>query len=1001
MTSPSVYSIDAGMPFARELALGIAKLADSPERLARGLVLLPSRRAARALQAAFLDGAEGVPMLLPRMLPVGDFGNDDDGRLSPFLGDDAGNDLPPPISKIRRQICLAKLLRHFPLGGQYPTQPQAMRLADSLGQLLDQLYNADATAEQLRDLLPDQFSAHWQDILTLLGILIERWPDILAQEGLIDVVDRRNRLLRRRAKQWRDQPPDQLIVIAGSTGSIAATRELIGVVANLPDGHIVLPGLDRHAGDQWSAICEDSGHPQHQLAQLLAYLEITLDAVQNWTGSADQVPPELPARRDLMREVFRPAAISDGWQRLGDASPMINRTALAGLKVITARDRREEANLIALSLREALEKPDQTAAMITPDRQLAELVIADLRRWDIDIEDSAGKRLSLCPPGRFLSLLCDAVDANFAPLRLLSLLKHPYCAGGMNPIQFRHFVDQIELAVLRGPRPGDGLPAIAAALDDAELRHFFETHVIANLAALIDCWQAPNPTLASLSDGIAEAAERLCANVMDSNGEGADRGAGAIELWKNADGIAASDLFRSLAADGRDSAIDAGDMPQILRQLLEDINVHPFGTPHPRLAILGAVEARMHLARAVDAHRLILAGFNEGNWPPRPDIDPWMNSAMRAAVGLPPKNWRSGLSAHDVYMAICSKDIIVTRADKEAGTPTTKSRWLQRMEVVVNALGLNDNIDDGAIEKAWLAKFEPKTIPQPAVRPSPCPPLASRPRQFSATEIDIWITDPYAIYAKKILRLKPLDDIDRSADAALRGILFHDALADFSKANATGQLGEDALQQLLDFGKTHFASQIGQPSIRYFWWTRFEAMAAWFIENEHRRRDDLQSIHAEISGAIFLQAAQGPVKLTARADRLEYDKDGEWTIVDYKTGTVPSGSLIKKGVRNQLAVEGLIAFDGGFESLPAGKIRSLEYWQLSGKKSAPGEIKTPFADLFDADEVRDRLERLANYFDQANTPYASELDPINVPPFKPYKHLSRSREWLYGDNADE
>ena len=409
----------------------------------------------------------------------------------------------------------------------------------------------------------------------------------------------------------------------------------------------------------------------------------------------------------------------------------------------------------------------------------------------------------------------------------------------------------------------------------------------------------------------------------------------------------------------------------------------------------------MHPAQAVGAHRLILAGFNEGNWPPRPDIDPWMNSTMRLAVGLPPKNWRSGLSAHDVYMAICSKDIIVTRADKEAGTPTTKSRWLQRMEVVMNALGLNGDIDDGASEKAWLAKFEPKTIPQPAVRPSPCPPLASRPRQFSATEIDIWITDPYAIYAKKILRLKPLDDIDRSADAALRGILFHDALADFSKANTTGQLGTDALQQLLDFGKTHFASRIGQPSIRYFWWTRFEEMAAWFIENEHRRRDDLQSIHAEINGMIFLQAAQGPVKLTARADRLEYDKEGQWTIVDYKTGTVPSGSLIKKGVRNQLAVEGLIAFEGGFESLPAGAIRSLEYWQLSGKKLAPGEIKTPFADLFDADEVRDRLERLANYFDQTNTPYTSELEPINVPPFKPYQHLSRSREWLYGDNADE
>ena len=763
---------------------------------------------------------------------------------------------------------------------------------------------------------------------------------------------------------------------------------------NPPNGHVVLPGLDRHADDQWQAICEDSSHPQYQLAQLLAYLGITPAQVQKWTGTTDPIPPELPARRDLMREVFRPAAISEGWPRLGDAIPMIDRTALNGLKVITARDRREEANLIALSLRQALEKPNQTAAMVTPDRQLAELVIADLRRWDIVIEDSAGKRLLLCPPGRFLSLLCDAADANFAPLQLLSLLKHPYCGGGMDRKRFRHFVDQIELATLRGPRPGGGLPGVLAALDDADLHHFFKKHVIDNLAALVDCWHAPNPTLTSLSEGLAEAAERLCATGMDKDGEGADRGAGAMALWKGPDGMAASELFRSLADDGHDSAIDAGDMPQILCQLLSDTNVHPFGTPHPRLAILGAVEARMHPAQAVGAHRLILAGFNEGNWPPRPDIDPWMNGAMRAAVGLPPKNWRSGLSAHDVYMAICSKDIIVTRAEKEAGTPTTKSRWLQRMEVVMNALGLNADIDDGAIEKAWLAKFEPKTTPQPAVRPSPCPPLASRPRQFSATEIDIWITDPYAIYAKKILQLKPLDDIDRSADAALRGILFHNALADFIKANATGQLGEDALQQLLDFGKTHFASQIGQPSIRYFWWTRFEAMAAWFIENEHRRRNDLQSIHAEINGMIFLKAAQGPIKLTARADRLEYDNEGQWTIVDYKTGTVPSGSLIKKGVRNQLAVEGLIAFDGGFDSLPAGAIKSLEYWQLSGKKSAPGEIKTPFDNLFDVDEVRDRLEKLANHFDQANTPYTSELEPINVPPFRPYQHLSRSREWL-------
>ena len=320
------------------------------------------------------------------------------------------------------------------------------------------------------------------------------------------------------------------------------------------------------------------------------------------------------------------------------------------------------------------------------------------------------------------------------------------------------------------------------------------------------------------------------------------------------------------------------------------------------------------------------------------------------------------------------------------------------MEVVMTALGLDGDIDDGYREKSWLAKTEPKGVPHLVKRPSPKPPLASRPRQFSATEIDIWITDPYAIYAKKILRLKPLDDIVRTADAALRGSLFHDALADFTKANLAGELGPDALTQLLAFGRDRFANHISHPSVKYFWWTRFEAMAGWFIENEKRRRNGLQSVYAEICGALYLDAPLGPIKLTARADRLDRHHNGDWTIIDYKTGTVPSKKEILKGVRNQLAVEGLIAFEGGFDAAPAGCIKALEYWQLSGKNVAPGEIKKPFDADFDPALVRSRFEELAKRFDQAETSYPSEPDPTVVPAFKPYAHLSRSREWYNGES---
>ena len=998
MTAPSVYSIDAGLPFARDLAAGVMQLADNPQRLARALVLVPSQRAAQALQAAFLDHANGKAMLLPRMLPIGDFGDDDDTGSHGF--DDIG-DLPPQISGLRRQICLAKLLRFFPLGGQHPSQPQAMLLASSLAQLLDQLYNADATADQLRDLLPEQFSAHWQDILTLLGILIERWPDILSHETVMDSVDRRNRLLRRRAVLWQETPPDHLVVIAGSTGSISATRDLIATIAGLPDGHVVLPGLDRDVADQWAEISTDSGHPQYQLAQLLAHMEMTPDQVRDWVFVSPDVPPALAARRALMREVFRPAALSASWQRLGDEGPLIDRTALGGLKIITARSRREEAGLIALMLREVLETPGRTAALVTPDRQLGELVIADLARWNIIVEDTAGQRLSLTAAGRFLTLLCDAIAVNFAPLELLSLLKHPFAAGGMSQQDFRAKVDAIEIAVLRGSRPGKGLEGLLSALDDADLRVFLDRHIWQNLAPAITAWQAPNPAMASLAVGLGDAAELLCATEMKATGTGANRDSGVVRIWAGPDGKAAGDLLSGLALDGTDSAVNAADMPLILHQLLDTITVYPHVTAHPRLAILGAVEARMHPAQIVGSHRIVLGGFNEGNWPPRPDMDPWMNAAMRASVGLPPRNWRSGLSAHDFFMAICSPDVVITRAEKETGTPTTKSRWLQRMEVVTNALGLADSIDTGAREHAWLHQLEPREAVHPVQRPAPCPPVSVRPRKFSATEIDLWVTDPYAIYAKKILRLRPLDPIDRPADAALRGIMFHDALADFIKAHPHADMGSDALAELLKFGKARFANAIEHPSIKFFWWSRFETMAAWFVEAEARRRTALLSVHGEVKGSVELASIGGPVTLTARADRLEYGSDKSWVIVDYKTGIVPSQRHVNEGVRNQLAVEGLIAFEGGFEGLPAGVINSLEYWKLSGKKSAPGEIFSPFEAAFDGAEIRRRLEQLATHYDNPQTCYPSEPDPSLVPAFKPYQHLSRSREWQADEGPDE
>ncbi|MGC6452292.1 MAG: double-strand break repair helicase AddA [Candidatus Puniceispirillaceae bacterium] len=995
MTSPSsrhnrLYTIPAGVAFATSLAAGIIRLADGPQLLARATVLVPSRRAAQSLRAAFLEVLGEDAALLPRIDPIGDV-EDDTADMLDFSVDAPA--LPQAMDPLRRQLWLARLLEGFRLGDVAPTPPQAMRLAESLARLLDSLGNADATPEMLRDLLPDRFSRHWQDILKLLAILIDRWPAILEEQGVIDAADRRNRLVRLRCDVWRQKQPRDLVIVAGSTGTFAATRELIACVADLPNGHVVLPGLDRDAGDHWDLVRAESGHPQHQLSVLLDSLEVDPQAVCDWPDLRGQHPASAH-RRSLMREVFKPAALTGDWRQLGRTHPDLGRDALSGLALVDCETRTEEAALIALAMREVLEVPHRTAALVTPDRQLAEAVIAALRRWRIEVDDSAGRPLGQCGVGGFLQSLVTMLAEDFTPVPTLAFLKHPLASGGLAPARFRSQVRKIEMSVLRGYRPAPGLDGIRNGLaGDDELASFFEQAIAGPLASLVAAWQSPVPTLASLAVALGDAAERMAARSCDDSGA-ADAADGALHLWANEDGEAAATLLASLAEQGEGFATDTGSFPHIMAQLLSGRTVRRSWQTHPRLSILGPVEARMQ-----SADRLILGGFNEGNWPPRPEIDPWTNAEMRRAAGLQPHNWRTGLSAHDVWMAICAPEVIVTRALRDGDAATTASRWRQRFDAVTQALSIGKAVDRGQRWRDAMTAMTPVPVMVPVARPRPAPPVTARPRRFSATEIDDWIADPYSLYAKRVLELYPQDDLDRPIDAALRGNLVHDALAAFLKTYPAGDLPQDSLAQLRAMARRLFEPYWRNPTVRHFWWPAFETLSAWFIETEAGRRGTIRDSHAEIKGRIGIGAPCGPVTFTARADRIDLMKGGGLAILDYKTGKAPKKSDVAKRRRTQLLVEAVIAAKGGFEGVNSDVVAAMEYWRLTGKSGEPGQRVDVRPDSWDAEKDFQMLAKLAADFDDPATVYASRPDPAIGPAFPLYDHLARVDEWRLAEHA--
>lgn len=975
----NVYTIPAGAPFLDTLAQGLLDEAgQEPLALARQTILLPTRRACRALREAFLRLSDGRPLLLPRMLPLGEV---DEDELALGEGEAAGPvlELPPAVPDLHRQLLLARLIMAMGggRGGASPTLEQAARLAAELARLLDQVQTEGLSFDRLATLVPADYAAHWQITLDFLGILTEHWPAILGQQGFIDPAARRNLLLRAQAEAWRAHPPAQPVIAAGSTGSIPATADLLTVVAGLPNGRLVLPGLDQDLDeDSWEAI--EPTHPQFGVKQLLARLDVGRRAVRPWPVGGDGSGP----RRMLAREIMRPSATTDVWRALAAAE---GAAMVDGLTRLDCPGPREEAGAIALMMREVLETEGRTAALVTPDRGLARRVAAELGRWGIVIDDSAGRPLSLCPPGVFLRLTAAMVAEEFAPHATLAALKHPLAAGGLSAGRFRARVRSLERKALRGPRPAAGLGGLRQAVGDERLASW-----LAGMEA------AAEPFTRLMARASAPLADLLRAHVAFAEWLAADdQWQGASRLWKGDAGEAAA-LFVGELADsaGVLDAVTPTQYPGLLDDLMAARVVRPAWGGHPRLHIWGPLEARMQ-----SADRLILGGLNEGTWPAEAAADPWMSRPMREAFGLPLPERRIGLSAHDFAQALCAPEVVLTRAVRVDGTPTVPSRWLLRMDAVLKAVG----VERGRWRRDWLDWFAALDRPAriaPLPPPAPRPPVDARPRHLWATQVETWMRDPYAIYARHVLRLKALDPIDADPGAAEYGEIVHQALENFCRAYPEA-LPSDPLDRLLEIGRETFGEKLATPGVWAFWWPRFERVARWFVAQETRRRPTVASVASEVSGSIDIDAPGGPFRISAKADRIDRLRDGGLVVIDYKTGAPPSAKEVAAGFAPQLPIEAAIVRAGGFPDVPPGPLAALCYWRLSGN-AAGGEERSAGDDPEGlADQALAGLARLVAAFDDPETPYEARPHPDRAPRFSDYQHLARVKEWAVGGEEGE
>ncbi len=996
--APALYAVPAGQPFLDEVcAVLTAIYADDPFAASKLTVFLPNRRAARGMaecwarHSAALTGAEAA--MLPRLRSLGDV-DESDLLFSGGLPAEA-LDLPPPIDGMTRRLLLAQLISRLP--GRAENWPSILRAADDLAGLLDSFHTESVPFDALHTLIDDEdlgsAARHWEESLVFLRIVTEVWPSLLQERGQMDGALRQRLMLEALANEVEASETDAPMIVAGSLGTVAATGRFMAAVANKPNGLVILPGLDQALDARaWAAI--DPPPPQ-------AVFRERLD--RDFGGRLNTEVPRWPspgrgevgdARRALLSLALRPAEATDDWHgQLTKMTPEMTAGAVDGLSVAVAATEEEEAQFVSLLIREALEIPGRRVMVVTADRALAYRITVRLKAWNITVDDSGGTPLANTYRGSFFRLVAKFLTAPGDPRAFLALLGHDLCAAGMAAQGFRQLRALADKA-FRGPLRAGGWLWVKETLarilpDDHPLAP--ELHrLIADLDQAILGRQSASAFRDRL-EGMVTLAEALACTPEEE---------GAARLWRYEDGEALASLLNDLlATDTADDISGAEDDAALIDALMAGISVRKRGG-HPRLAVYGLLEARLQTADLV-----ILAGLSEGVWPDAAPTDSFLSRPMRSKLGLPSPEQIIGRAGLDFLLHASAPEVVLTRAERRERSPQRPSRFMVRLESFLHHLKLWKSVDRGPqLRRLWAKRHSAADL-SPATPPAPTPPVDARPTRLSVGDIERLIRDPFAIYAKHVLGLRPLDQVATPIGPRERGLVFHSVLE-----AAFHHVTDEGLTRLKEVTETSFAHALdahGVPqSFQTLWgpaWARTKSVA---IAYETQIAEEGKPLAAEVSGEWTIDGLTSPMRIHGRADRIDHLKEGKLSIVDFKTSGTPPTLKQSTKFSPQLAILGLMGEAGAFEGLPAAAVGRLSFVSLTGKEGEAVLFDKAHT-VFDADmreyldEANARLvELITAYQDQAQ-PYLSQPRPQFTDDYGDYDHLARRGEWATLGGGDD
>ena len=1060
MRKSNVFTIPPGTPFLKVLAQSICdgRLIDGfghdpadPLSLASATIYLPTRRAARVLRSEFVDLLGGRSAILPVIRPLGEV--DDDAG---YFDAEPDNDLDrlPPVSSLTRLIELARLVlawrnqlpQHLlsvhddsPLVA--PASPaDAIWLARSLIELIDAVETEETGWEGVEKFKEADRALWWELSGAFIKVASEFWPARLEELNRSSPALHRNLAIRAETNRIRRDGVKGPVIVAGSTGSIPATADLIAAIHGLEKGAVVLPGLDRTMGpSDWllaGAVQMDStrnpdpasrSHPQYGLFHLLSKLKIDREEVIP-LGTSE---PAIEARLDAVSTAFLPSQSDVHHHDFREKQGATLIEAFADVTLVEAANEREEALAIAIALKLALDRggPNAQAALITTDRTLARRVSSELLRFGIEADDSSGTPLSSSQHGSLLTLVLECVLRPGDPVALASLIKHPLVRVRRPRETLDSVTHALELMALRGGTAPINIAALSATVTEA-------VRALAENERFPKQWQARIRTMEcqaavlELARDLEQAVEPLARMLVRGGATGLraefplgswaeatgrvleelckDERGSLISLWSGDAGDALAGLLKDVIETQDTLAATGPQGADITTALLAGVGIKPKSLSHPSVFIWGTLEARL---QRVDT--LVLGGLNEGTWPGATANNPFLSRAMKTEIGLEPPERRIGQSAHDFVEGLGTRKLLLTRALRQGGAPSVASRFLQRLLAVTGRDIADAMRVRGAGYLGYVAQIDdtPEAARQAfASRPAPTPDADRQPRRYSFSEVTKLRRDPYAVYARHVLKLDPLDPFNEDPGVLDRGNIYHAIVQRFIESGIEPH-GGAAESHIIEIVHQVFEEWTLPAHVDAVWRSRAVEMAKRFLEWEAGRRPLIARSMVEQSA--YLQVTEA-MAVSGRADRIDIRTDGRADIIDYKTGASPSAKVARTLLDPQLALEAAVLKGGGFRELKPHETQDLQYVRLRpgsrfsvdtvNNEGGRGDNTRSAMEL--AEESMSQLIRLNEALKDKKAGFKSRVAPFRDGDHGgEYDHLARVAEWSVADaeggDADE